>query len=615
MSMRVKLDQAVKMFFSNSSLEMVYIEAIANALDADADKITITISAKALNHPETLHVEISDNGEGFTDERYKKFSILFDVDESTHKGLGRLVYLCYFNEIEVLSFYNKNKYRVFKFDENFDETNSYEKIVSESESSTTFKMQGYTLHRIAKSEYIHASYLKKRILEEFYSRLFHLKNDGHNFQIKIITEIDSKRTEEILNNSDIPEFKIVEINNTINLTDTFTLYYSIIQVNTTQSFISAVTVDNRTFKIDLIAEENIPVGYEMVFLLFSDYFLGKVDMQRQDLTISKSELRDIEAFFRKEVASIIEKEIPKIKERNLDTNKKLSKTYPHLIGYFEKENIGYIKRDDIIQKAQNEFFKNQKELLDASSLTDEQFIKALDMSSRSLTEYILFRQLTIEKLRKTTGNNSEFELHKLFVPTRKEGKFEKSNFINDIYRNNSWLLDDKYMTYETVLSDRELSDVLKFVTENEVKRDDDRIDIALIFSNNPKNSKPFDVVIVELKKKGISLEENMKVITQLEKRARKLMQYYNNQIQRIWFYGIIEFNEEVELQLSGEYTELYSSGKMYYKETTVAISLEPKKVLPIGVFIWDINAVIEDAHLRNSAFLNLIKSNFNVDGN
>lgn len=102
----------------------------------------------------------------------------------------------------------------------------------------------------------------------------------------------------------------------------------------------------------------------------------------------------------------------------------------------------------------------------------------------------------------------------------------------------------------------------------------------------------------------------MKAITQLESRARKLMKYYNNQIQRIWFYGIVEFNDEVELALAGEYTELYSSGKMYYKETEVAISLNPKKSLPIGVFMWDLDAVIKDAELRNATFLNMIKSKF-----
>ncbi|MBB6501522.1 hypothetical protein [Pedobacter cryoconitis] len=263
-----------------------------------------------------------------------------------------------------------------------------------------------------------------------------------------------------------------------------------------------------------------------------------------------------------------------------------------------------------MERAQKEFFKAQKELLEATSLNDEQFDKALEVSSRALTEYILFRQLTIENLKRSTKDNSEAELHKLFAATRKDGRFDKSNFVNDLYRNNSWLLDDKYMTYETVLSDREFGELISFITEGEEERNDDRIDIALAFSNNPNNKKPFDIVIVELKKRGISLEENMKVVTQLEKRARKLMKYYDNQIQRIWYYGIIEFNDEVELALSGEYKELYSTGKMYYKETNVAISRDPMKILPIGVFIWDLDAVVDDAHSRNSAFLNLIKSKF-----
>ncbi|WP_131726148.1 hypothetical protein [Chryseobacterium sp. Leaf405] len=41
--MKVKLGQAVKMFFGISSLEMVYFEAISNALDAEATEINIDI--------------------------------------------------------------------------------------------------------------------------------------------------------------------------------------------------------------------------------------------------------------------------------------------------------------------------------------------------------------------------------------------------------------------------------------------------------------------------------------------------------------------------------------------------------------------------------------------
>jgi len=190
-------------------------------------------------------------------------------------------------------------------------------------------------------------------------------------------------------------------------------------------------------------------------------------------------------------------------------------------------------------------------------------------------------------------------------------QFDKEDAAHDLYRNNAWLLDDKYMTYETVLSDKELGDLITYITEDDATpRDDDRPDLAFVFSNDPNTSSSFDVVIVELKKRGIKVEENMKTVTQLEKRARKLMKLYKNQIQRIWYYGIIEFNEEVELALTGEYKELYSAGKMYYKETKVAIQKNPDIILPIGIFMWDIDAVVKDADARNSAFLNLIKSKF-----
>lgn len=609
--MKVKLGQAVKMFFGNSSLEMVYFEAIANALDADATKIDIKITAKAFNKPESLEIEISDNGVGFTDERYSKFSNLFDVDENTHKGLGRLVYLCYFDDIKVQSYFEETKKREFDFNEGFNEEEFRVEDVALTTSGTTFKMNGYTLQKFGKNEYLKPDYLKARILEEFYSRLFQLKKEKKEITIEINATIESREFTEILVNSNIPDFDFVELESSINLIDKFSLYYSIQEVDVTKSsLIAAISVDNRTIKVDLIADENIPLGYDMVFLLFSDFFTGKVDSSRQTLTISKTELKEVQSLFRKKVASIIENRIPKIKKRNKDTKNGLTNRYPHLSGYFDSDNIGYISRTDILKKAQDEFFKAQKEILEASNLTDAQYEKTLEISARALTEYILFRQLTISNLKKSTNADSEAELHKLFALMKKDGKFEKKNVINDLYRNNSWLLDDKYMTYETVLSDREMGELVRYITDEDTDRDDDRPDIALVFSNNPSEGKPFDVVIVELKKRGISLEENMKVVTQLEKRARKLMQFYDNQIQRIWFYGIIEFDDEVETALAGEYTELYSSGKMYYRETKVAISLNPKIVLPIGVFIWDLDAVVNDADARNSAFLNLIKSKF-----
>ena len=553
---------------------------------------------------------ISDNGVGFTNDRYEKFSNLFDADEHSHKGLGRLVYLCYFNSIEVTSHYDKTKKREFSFSEEFDEEKFKSTDVPETASGTNFNMTGYTLQKIAKNDFVTPDKLKRRILEEFYSRFFQLIEKKNRFHIKITSNIEGCKGEVVLDESDIPKLSLKELDYPINLIDKFSLRYSIEKVNPRdRSLIAAISVDNRTFKVDIIADENRPTGYKMVFLLYSDFFTGEIDAVRKKLTISKTDLKDVQNIFRKEVASIIEEKIPEIKKRNKETKNTLVKRYPHLSDYFDSENIGYISRNDVLKNAQNIFFKDQKELLDANNLSDEQYKKSLKLSSRVLTEYILFRQLTIEKLKKSDQNDSEAYLHDLLVP--KKEQFDKENLPNDLYRNNAWLLDDKYMTYETILSDKEMGKVVKFITEGEkTERDNDRPDLVLIFSNNPNNKLPFDVVIVEIKKRGLSLEENLKVVTQLETRARKLIHRYKKKIQRIWFYGIVEFNDELELHLTGEYKELYSTGKMYYREAQVAIEKNPKIILPIGVFILDLDSVVKDADARNSAFLNLIKSKF-----
>ncbi len=616
--MKVKLGQAVKMFFGSSSLEMVYFEAISNALDAEATDIIVNISIEAINRPDTLEITISDNGLGFDNYRYNKFSNLFDVEENSHKGLGRLVYLCYFDTVEVKSIFSNTQERKFTFSQQFEEDKYQIKNIEKSNNGTTINMKSYTFPKIAKSQYLHPKEIKKRLLEEFYSRLFQCKQNGKIINITINAEIDSVIYQEKLSTHEIPNLLLVEIDSPLNLFDKFQIYYSIEKVDISEtSLISAISVDNRTFKVEIIAEENIPQGYKMVFMLFSDYFIGKVDSSRQNLTLSKNELKEVQHAFRKKVASLIEENIPRIQQSNKQIKESLINRYPHLNGYFEVHNIGYLKRNDILKHAQEQFFKAQKELLDANHLTDDQFNKSLEISARALTEYILFRQLTIEKLRSSTSKDSEADLHNLIATKGKEGKFEKANLINDIYKNNSWLLDDKYMTYEITLSDREMTELVEFLVEGEeVQKDIDRPDFAFIFSNNPKEDKPFDVVIVELKKRGVNKYENLKTVHQLETRARNLMKYYNNKVQRIWYYGIIEFNEDIELALSSDFTELYSTGKLFYNEKEVVVELKPRKTVPMGVFMWDIDAIVNDANARNSTFLNFIKSKFsptNID--
>lgn len=106
----------------------------------------------------------------------------------------------------------------------------------------------------------------------------------------------------------------------------------------------------------------------------------------------------------------------------------------------------------------------------------------------------------------------------------------------------------------------------------------------------------------------MSVENNSIVEIQLEKRARKLLQHYKDKIQQIWFYGIVEIDEEYELHLASDYHKLYSTGKVYYRDKEIVLQANPKVSVPIGLFIMDFDAVVNDADARNSTFLNIIRN-------
>ena len=488
-----------------------------------------------ISKPESLEINIKDNGVGFSDDRFSRFSKLFDTTEITHKGLGRLVYLCYFENIDVSSsFVNGNRH--FVFCETFNKDDCTLETRQNTVCGTTFKMKQYSLSKLGKNDYVDVKYLKKMLLEEFYGRLFLLKNDGICVQINIFSKIGAEVSSEEIDTANIPKFNEIELDDTISTIDKLRLCYYIkpCAIEKT-SMIAALVVDDRTFKMNkLIADEYIPTQHEMVFLLFSDYFQGKSDESRQILKLPQGEIHKIEGIFRKAIIDQIENAIPKNKEKKAIVKESLFSKYPHLIGFFDETNIGYVANNDAIESAQKKMFKVQKEILNADNMDDQLFENALKLSSHSLAEYILFRQTVINRLKEIGPKDAESKIHNLIVPMKET--LRGRQFSEDVYLNNAWIFDDKYMTYKTILSDEEMTKVIDAITEGESReKGKERPDLTFVFSNNPEENCPLDVVVVELKKKNIDVDDAMTTEVQLRQRAIKLMKFYGNRIQRIWF--------------------------------------------------------------------------------
>lgn len=615
--MKINVSNAANLFFPNPSLELVFFEAIANSIDAGATEITVDINLSSFSKPEELQIVIKDNGCGFQDRNFDKFSNLLEVEADDHKGVGRLVFLRYFKSVDVVSQYNGTK-RAFSFHGKFD--GEHEILdANNSNNETTLTFKNYYKDKIKSYDYVKPLSLKRSLLFHFFPLFYSKKIKNEDLVIRINLDTTDPNNDygfynetRTINVSEITDLETDTFNiPALDLFEDLTLFYSVKENLEEESLITAISVDGRTVPVNILSKENIPRGYEIVFLLFSDFFTGKVNSSRQELTLSKAEFKTVNQVFQEKIAEILNSKIPSIQERNKEINQGLNERYPHLQGYFDEASVGIIDRGKSLEVAQSRFFREQKEILDSNSLTEEQYEKSLEISSRILMEYILYRNIMINKLKSIDHNSSEDDIHNIIVPKRR--KLTSNNFINDLYTNNAWLLDDKYMSYNTILSDQEMNKLItEIVIDEDVEQDSNRPDIAIVFSGNPEDEEnKVDVVIVELKKLNLDLAKRENVVSQLKQRARKLLQYYPNRIQRIWFYGIVDINEDFEISLLEEkFIHLFSTDKLYYKEHSVILDLESKKEIPIGLYVLSFNAFLKDAEVRNSTFLNVLKDSF-----
>ena len=609
--MEVNIKQALKVFFSKSSFEMIYFEAFANALDAGATDFYIDI--KQGNELKELSLVLTDNGIGFTDERFRKFGKLFDVEEEpSHKGLGRLVYLCYFGKVHVESCFNNSVRRVFDFDESFKGTSQTIHTGNE-DNGTVLTMTEFLGTKLGRNDYIKPSYIKNALLENFYMKFYKAKLVGKQLNVFIRLFVDGQIvSKETITTDSMPSFSVKELTTQMDFFNSIDLYYYVREVEIKETkVITVLAIDDRSHRVEIIADENLPKGYEMIFLLISESFQGNIDGTRQNLTISDNELTIIKTIFRNGISEVIKEQFPQINKNNEKRVTYLKQTFPHLCGYFDNNDIGYSSQTDILKKAQDKFFRDQKEILGAKELNDEQFNKSLDLSARALTEYILFRQNVIKRMKGLDKNNKEEELHNLIAP--KYAEFHGQNVVTDMYRNNVWVLDDKFMSYSTVLSEAEMSRVIDVLTEGEVRnKDNDRPDITLFFSGDPNDvSKKVDVVVVELKRLGLSVEQNSIVEIQLDTRTRRLAEYYGKRIQRMWFYGIVDFDDQYEMHLRDNYfNPLFSNGKIYFRSKPVSLDLTSSQSVIQNAYILDFSAMVEDANSRNSTFLKILQHSF-----
>lgn len=367
----------------------------------------------------------------------------------------------------------------------------------------------------------------------------------------------------------------------------------------------AFSIDGRTIPINLISESSIPSDFHCVFLFESDLFHSKADSSRQKLLLPEGiNEKQLYQILRKELGRVLAENIPQINEINKKTQKEFEAKFPHLLGFFETDTIGLIDKDAALNVAQQKFFQMQKEILQCDHLSNKAYEKSLELSSRTLTEYILYREKIINKMKEFSDENKESEIHDLIVP--KFSKYSGDQVGSNLYQNNAWLLDDKFMVFRTILSEKRMDKVINAIRLDEEKVDDNgRPDITMIFSADPQDVEAVDVVVVEIKKKTDDEKENQYAVNQLLDRAAKLVEFCPK-IQRVWYYAVIQVSKTMELRLRQmNWSPLYSKGKVFYQEYKTP---HPNgHDVPTPTFVMSFDAIVSDAQSRNHIFLEVLR--------
>lgn len=611
--MDIETSGAIRLFFPNPSLTLVYFEALANALDAGATEISIDIDVQAFDKPDTLKITVSDNGDGFTDENFERFRKLLRPRDKFHKGIGRLVFLNYFSRVDVTSTRSKWR-RTFIFKDGFDGNAPIENLNDEQPAKTTLAFNGFAKDRVKSYDDLKPDVLKPLLIEQFLPTLDARKRDGTAFKISINLKTKESNAqkeffphETVITADDLPSMtKITIQDDSLDAFSTIDMHYHVEPVSGKGSLLVAFSIDGRTIPVNLIPASSFPPGYMGMFLFESEMFHSNADSSRQKLILPENlPIEKLYRVLRREVGKVLADMIPKITEKNEKVKEKFEEQFPHLLGYFENDTVGLIDRDDALEIAQQKFFRAQKQVLQCETLTQAAYEKSLELSSRTLTEYILYRDKIIGRMKEMTTDNAESEIHNLIVPRFKE--FSKEAMPSEIYQNNAWLLDDKFMVFRTILSEQRMDTVVNAIRlDEECEKDAGRPDIAMIFSADPKNASAVDVVVIEIKKKTDDEKENQYAINQLLDRAVKLAAHCPN-IQRIWYYAVIQISDTMETRLRQQkWAPLFSMGKLYYQEFRT--ERPDGTVVPTPTFVVSFDAIVADAESRNHTFLEILRN-------
>ena len=623
-TMTINIENYVRRLRDINFMQPLY-EAIVNSLDAKATNIEITIKDMIVKDENKNDIkvingfEIIDDGDGFTEKNVDSFfEMLSEKKEEGKLGSGRFIWLKVFDKI-IIESKLPNKTIKINFCKQFKDI-TYDEI-SEINSKKETKIVFSNVNKAYqdKRPVNNVTWIKNKIEESILPKLLLLKKSNRKFYITIdkLAAIDQENLP-ILQEE---EFEVKS--NSFKKKEKFRLFYKIKRKDDNKQLNYYVAHGRlvKSFTSELKINK-LPDKASSIMLLCSGYLDKHINDDRNNFTIdmnnestdSPISLANINEKLKVKMQKVLLRQLPEIKQKNDKTIKEAIDEEPYLASYIKKNGAIISSKQDLIRNSKKEYEKDLennkkdfKKILKDKKIDTAEYDRIIeefkDFQLRELGRYIAYRQQIIERLKQLNDDNEKIEelFHKLFMDLSTDFNNQDSKEYH--YKQNMWLLDDKFMSFSYIASNKTFNQISSILNKTKISKKDkgsDRPDLFLSFSDN-ETTENVDCLVIEIKGIGTSDDEKNKSITELANNVKTIRKQFPN-IRNIYSYIITNIDETFLETINAQDFKPFltkNESEFYYRYYENNNN---------HAYVISSNVIAESAHFRNKVFLDLLKN-------
>ncbi|GAB7532701.1 ATP-binding protein [Pseudomonas sp. 3A(2025)] len=576
-------------------------EALTNAIHAGASKVYVNLNFFEKNgelfqdtdeRKFLEQITITDDGEGFTSANLQYFDEICTShkDSIGGKGVGRLAFLKYANQVEIQSQLQDERVE-FSYTPDFH--------LDDVRKTPTSGIRGTTITLSDPQIKINTQVagLVNSICDDLRLLLFLKYQQGHVIDL-VFTHNSQQRFDEYHEFSG-KHIKALSEKVFEQAGETFTCYL-FSDEPPRKGIIAMLCADELCIEEHTISKR-FDIARHLIFVT-SPYLNKRSNIERQRLELPKtdSDVDLVSAISRETLITLIHQacmamindvaqgDIGRFREQNIE---KLKKYYPFINIGSLGGHAALLDADEIIKRYRAQQARKEDKLVDALEAGKPVSLDDVShLASEDLARFIVHRALVIDSLANMPSDSAEKAIHEAILPKRSNG--------SDIRENNVWLVDDKFLSYSSIYSDETLSAIVKDVGEVIEAKQHRRPDVAAFFSKDSL-SRPNKLVIIEFKKPGADIFENNKSLTQCRLYASELIDRIPT-VREVFAFSIVDIDDEFyrDMKQTG-FKDVFSLGeRVVYHDFLIGSD----NSVPLHMYVMPSAALIRDAKARNRVF-------------